>query len=145
MIFEQEGFHSVSRKFSRLQDHIGDELSVWSGIFFCVQVIYVIVKIVTPCFNRLAFLAGPQWDSVLEINKILQSRKLFLSYFHSYVLLYCHSYMHNIQKFSSSQLHIHLHNPLLPVSLSYMSTRYKILHTCNKTLLTCSYGYRQCV
>ena len=32
----------------------------WAGIFFCIQVVQVIMKIVTPCFNRLtrAFYAG---------------------------------------------------------------------------------------
>ena len=29
----------------------------WAGIFFCVQVIYVIMKIVTPCFNRPSLLS----------------------------------------------------------------------------------------
>ena len=35
--------------------------------FFCIQVIYVIVKIVTPltALTGLAFLAGPLGDSVL--------------------------------------------------------------------------------
>ena len=34
--------------------------------FFCAQVIYVVVKIVTPCFNRLSLLSRSPWDSVLE-------------------------------------------------------------------------------
>ena len=29
----------------------------WAGIFFCVQVIYVIVEIVIPCFNRPSLLS----------------------------------------------------------------------------------------
>ena len=34
--------------------------------FFCVQIIYVIVKIVTPCFNRPSLLSRSKWDSVLD-------------------------------------------------------------------------------
>ena len=52
----------------------------WAGIFFCVQVIYVIMKIVTPCFNRPSLLSrslvgqctgqlnwtvSPKFDSIL--------------------------------------------------------------------------------
>ena len=29
-----------------------------AGSFFCIQVIYVIVKIVTPCFNRPSLLSS---------------------------------------------------------------------------------------
>ena len=34
---------------------------------FCFQVIYVIVKIVIPCFSRPSLLSRSQWDSILEL------------------------------------------------------------------------------
>ena len=58
----------------------------WAGIIFCVQVIYVIVKVMNPCFHRLglpaftglAFLADPYWDSVLEFLFILTCYHYFV-------------------------------------------------------------------
>ena len=62
------------------------------GSFFCVQVIYVIVKIVTPCFNRpMAFLAGPSWDNVLEDAHMhatcIVTYKIFYMYFTNCIVL----------------------------------------------------------